>query len=151
MNRVSLELLEAVCLDIKNFFVRKDDVYTGAFTISNGNIAPSLPDNVSYFRVMGSRLNDGVHYVGDNDLTDESFEGVIWVMTPPKAFLSLVAEISAWQTANKSAIDSPYISESFGGYSYSKASAGTGAGTGVVCWQTQFKNRLNPYRRIRLV
>ena len=66
----------------------------------------------------------------------------------PKAVVSLAGEIAAWQEKYKDTVDSPYTSESFGGYSYSKAS-GAGDSTGCGGWQSAFRARLNPYRKLR--
>ena len=106
---------------------------------------------------MGSRLNDGVHKKknGAFQLVDESFHGGIWVMSPPADFLALVAEIEAWQAKYggvSSENMSPFQSESFGGYSYSKSSGGSasGGGSSVPTWQSTYASRLNMYRRARL-
>ena len=47
-----------------------------------------------------------------------------------------------------SAAMSPYMSESFGGYSYSKGASNTASGGSVVTWQDAFKTRLAPWRKI---
>ena len=74
-------------------------------------------------------------------------------MAVPKEFLSLVDEIEAWQTVNGQANSqamSPFQSESFGGYSYTKASgSSSNSGSIVPTWQSQYASRLNKYRRIR--
>ena len=83
------------------------------------------------------------------ELVDEIFEGDIWLMAIPKAFLDLVKEIEEWEKINgkaDSAAMSPFTSESFGGYSYQK---GTGATSdGSSSWQTAFGKRLNIWRKI---
>lgn len=85
-------------------------------------------------------------------LTDEVFSGAVWAMAVPPAVIALSQEIDAWIAANREALDSPYQSESFGGYSYSKSSVGSGTGgTGAYGWQVQFSNRLNPYRRVSVL
>jgi hypothetical protein len=69
-------------------------------------------------------------------------------MAIPKNFLMLAQEIEDWQEQNGKAVASPYQSESFGGYSYSKASGKNGGGS--YSWQDAFATRLNLYRRIRI-
>lgn len=59
---------------------------------------------------------------------DESFTGYIWALAIPKAIFSLADEISAWLEKYGEAAASPYTSESFGGYSYSKSAENTGNG-----------------------
>lgn len=73
-------------------------------------------------------------------------------MAIPPAMLSLSEEIDAWQTKHggvDSTAMSPYNSESFGGYSYSKSSGGSAeSGGGFGGWQSAFANRLNPWRKL---
>lgn len=150
-------MIGEICAEIKNYFTYEDDKHIGDFVISSGQISPVINIPTDYIRIIGSRLNDGVYKVSDlvkNPLTDESFHGAIWVMSPPADFLALVAEIAAWQTANGgagSAAMSPFQSESFGGYSYSKASGSTeNGGSSVPTWQGAYASRLNRYRRVRV-
>jgi hypothetical protein len=49
-----------------------------------------------------------------------------------------------WELANADSINSPYQSESFGGYSYSKESGGEGG----MNWKTHFANELWKWRKI---
>lgn len=147
-------MLTEICANIKNWFVHKGDTHLGKFAIVNGAITPPFDIPTDYIRIEGSHLNDGVHKVSASDLADEpEFCGRISVMSPPKAFLDLAAEIAEWQTkyggADSSAM-SPYSSESFGGYSYAKSSGGVSADGTVsgTTWQGAFANRLNVWRKI---
>lgn len=150
-------MIGEICAEIKNYFVLEGDIHVGDWEISDGQISPSLDFPTEYIRIVGSRLNDGVYKVSElaTKLKNETFHGGIWIMSPPAAFLALVSEIEEWQDVNggvNSTNMSPYTSESFGGYSYSKASGGnidTG-GAAVPTWQTQYANRLKIYRRIRV-
>lgn len=150
-------MLDEICAEIKNYFTYVGDRYIGDFTISGGEISPSFSFPTNYFRIIGSRLNDGIHKVTDNDLIDEDkFHGAVWIMSPPKDFLDLVAEIEAWEEKYggvESANMSPYQSESFGGYSYSKASSGNGAGgvSSVPTWKSIYASQLKRFRRIRVI
>ena len=150
-------MIGEICAEIKNFFTWESDRYIGDFTISDSTISPSFDLPTDYIRIVGSRLNDGVHKKknGAFQLVDESFHGGIWVMSPPADFLALVAEIEAWQAKYggvSSENMSPFQSESFGGYSYSKSSGGSasGGGSSVPTWQSTYASRLNMYRRARL-
>jgi hypothetical protein len=100
---------------------------------------------------VGSVFNDGVYQMTDNlELADEIFDGSIWLMAIPKAFLDLVKDIEDWQKKNgsvDSAAMSPFNSESFGGYSYSKGSGKSGEGTGAS-WQGAYASRLNIWRKL---
>ena len=89
----------------------------------------------------------------EHPLRDESFHGAVWVMSPPADFLALVGEIETWQDKYggvDSTAMSPFTSESFGGYSYSKASGGSteGGASSVPTWQSTFASKLKLYRRI---
>ena len=150
-------MLNEICLDINNFFDKNQPKFKGDFSIASGKITDAdFLDNVKenqYFRIIGSVFNDGVYqYTNKLELVDENFSGSIWLMAIPKAFLTLVGEIEAWQEKNgsvDSAAMSPFYSESFGGYSYSK-SAGSVSDKGTsTTWQTAYRNRLNIYRRIK--
>lgn len=83
-------------------------------------------------------------------LTDEEFEGDIWLMAIPKTFLDLAKEIEEWEAVNGKAGSeamSPFTSESFGGYSYSKGTS-SGNGGNSSSWQGVFGSRLNIWRKI---
>ena len=140
-------MLEDVLRHINNWFFV--GAYDGTYTITDGSIELPFLHSGQYYRIMGSIFNDGLHKAGDTDLTDETFSGVVWVLAIPKAVVDLAAEIASWQEKNKDAVLSPYTSESFGGYSYSKASVGGSNGASAVSWQTMFRSRLNDWRKIK--
>ena len=136
---------------LRNWFVKTK--YFGGFSINNNTVTFSDGSSVSlvegqYFRIIGSLLNDGVYKYGDTDLQDETFEGSVWSMAVPPAVASLITEILEWSEANSEAINSPYQSESFGGYSYTKAGGSSASSTGEISWQSQFAARLSPWRKI---
>lgn len=152
-------MLTEICAEIKNYFAYESDRHIGDFAIVNGQITPSLDFPTDYIRIVGSRLNDGVHKISDfaeHPLQDESFHGAVWIMSPPAHFIALAEEIQSWQDAygkSDSVAMGPYQSESFGGYSYSKSSGGNSNGSGgdsnVPTWQSQYASRLKIYRKIR--
>ena len=139
-------MLEQVLMNIRNWFSVDGGIYSGTFTIKDGGIALPFLANGQYFRICGSVFNDGLHQYPEDDLTDETFNGTIWALAIPKAVIELADEIQKWQEKNGEASVSPYQSESFGGYSYSKATdAETG---GAVTWQSAFKKQLSAWRKI---
>lgn len=151
-------MLTEICAEIKNYFSYECDRHIGDFAIIDGHVTPSFDIPTDYIRIVGSHLNDGVHKISDNDLVDEDkFHGAIWVMSPPKDFLALSDEIKSWQDANgraDSTAMSPFQSESFGGYSYSKGNGSSSSASGVSSvptWQSQYASRLKIYRRIRVL
>ena len=139
-------MLEQVLMNIRNWFTVDGGIHSGTFTIKDGGITlPFLADG-QYFRICGSVFNDGLHRYPATDLVDEEFSGAIWELAIPPAVVDLADEIGAWQKKNGAAAASPYQSESFGGYSYSKATdAETG---GAVTWQSVFKRQLSAWRKI---
>ena len=72
----------------------------GKFMIEGGNIVPSkfLSEN-DYIRIVGSKWNDGLHQYPDVNLTDETFEGAIWVMRVPSAVITLASKIEEYEKA----------------------------------------------------
>ena len=139
-------MLEQVLMNIRNWFTVDGGIHSGTFTIKDGGITlPFLADG-QYFRICGSVFNDGLHQYNVLDLIDETFNGTIWALAIPKAVIELADEIQKWQEKNGEASVSPYQSESFGGYQYSKATdAETG---GAVTWQSAFKKQLSAWRKI---
>lgn len=137
-------MLETVLQNLNNWFLVPDGVHAGEFTVQGGQLTLPALQTGQYFRVVGSVFNDGLHQYPVADLTDETFTGSVWALAVPKAVIELAEEIDAWQTKNGD--PGPFTSESFGGYSYSKATNASGMAVG---WQDVFKSRLNDWRRIR--
>ena len=139
-------MLEQVLMNIRNWFSVDGGIYSGTFTIKDGGITLPFLANGQYFRICGSVFNDGLHQYPEDDLVDETFNGTIWALAIPKAVIELADEIGKWQEKNGEAASSPFSSESFGGYSYSKSTnAETG---GAVTWQSAFKQQLSAWRKI---
>ena len=139
--------LTELCQELRNWFVR--DKSFGTSTIENGMIDLPALQNGQYYRIIGSVFNDGVHVYPSTDLTDEVFRGAIWAMAVPPAVIDLSERINEWNTKYGDAVSSPYSSESFGGYSYTKAgSTGQGSADSVPTWRSTFASELNRWRKI---
>lgn len=139
-----------LCQEIRNWFDRVR--YIGRITIGPDGgvfcdgIAIGLADG-QYYRVIGSTFADGVHIYPDADNKQESFDGAVWAMAVPPTAIKLATEIAEWRAkyeAPDAASMSPFSSESFGGYSYSKNSNTSGG----VGWQSVFAAKLNALRKI---
>lgn len=144
--------LDELCAELKNYFVRDSrDIHSGVFTIQDGGIDLPFLTSGQYFRIMGSFLNDGVYQYPASDLADETFYGAVWAMAVPPSVIALAAEIEAWNEKNAEILASPYQSESFGNYSYSKSSANSGSDNSVMTWQAQFEKRLRKWRRLSVL
>lgn len=149
-------MLTELCKELNNWFCAKK--YFGTFTIENGVLDFSELQEGQYFRIVGSVFNDGVYKYpitipqgGVSELKDETFKGAIWAMAVPKEVIALSTKIKDWVTKYGS-VDtmSPYQSESFGGYSYTKASGGNSAddADNPSTWQGAFKSELDNWRKV---
>ena len=139
-------MLEQVFMHLKNWFLVPGGIHEGTYTIEDGGITLPFLANGQYFRICGSVFNDGLHQYPSGDLKTETFDGAVWALAVPQAVIDLALEIEEWETKNGDASVSPYQSESFGGYSYSKAT--DSASGGAVTWQSAFRSRLNAWRKL---
>ena len=137
-------MLTELLAEIRNYFEVPNGRHFGKFEISGGSIAPlDFLQEGQYFRIVGSVFNDGV-YQYPAKLKDEVFEGAVWAMRLPPAVIALAAEIKAYNDSDAGKA-SPFTAESFGGYSYTKATDVNGAPIG---WQKAFASRLNKWRKL---
>ena len=138
-------MLTELCAELRNYFEVPNGRHFGKFTISGGSIAPlGFLQDGQYFRIIGSVFNDGVYQYPATSLTDEVFEGAVWAMAVPPTLIALSAEIEEYNKSDAGKA-SPYTSESFCGYSYTKATDASGAPIG---WQKAFASRLNKWRKL---
>ena len=145
-------MLYEICEHLHNFFDSRDGEYidrsADTFTISNGLISPLSSSLIAgqYIRIVGSLLNDGIYLLPSNrtiaTLENETFTGAIFGLAIPRDLVTLDSEITAWVAANPA---SGYVSESFGGWSGTKA---TGANGAPLSWKSVYAARLNRWRKI---
>lgn len=141
-------MLEELMRECRNWFVSPNGVHLGTFTVKEGSITLPFLVYGQYFRIVGSVFNDGVYEYGNFYLQDETFEGAIWALSVPPAFIKLSEEIKSWRDQYENAANSPFQSESFAGYSYTKSSANGNSGGSVTGWQGVFASRLNKWRKL---
>lgn len=132
-------MIDEICASLHNYFAV--DIVPGEYTVNDGEITLPFLAAGQFFRVVGSVFCDGVYRCGDKLPADETFDGAIWVLAIPPAFEAVAAEIEEWKQKNAEVINSPYQSESFGGYSYTK-------GSDSASWQGVFAKRLNRWRKL---
>lgn len=134
-------MLYVLMKECRNYFPVKGAAKNGTFTIENGIVSglDLLPGQ--YFMIEGSVANDGLHMDGDA-LTDEVFTGCIVPLAVPKAFVELADRIDDWNANNA---PSAFQSESFAGYSYSRASGKDG---GQATWKDAFRNEIATWRKL---
>lgn len=147
-------MLYEICEHLHNFFDRRDgefiDRTADTFTISDGVISPLSTSLIGgqYIRIVGSLLNDGIWLLPADstfviaDLQDETFTGAVFGLAIPRDLVTLDSEISAYVAANPA---SGYVSESFGGWSGTKATGSSGA---PLSWKSVFAARLNRWRKV---
>jgi len=135
-------MLLTIMKHLRNYFLTnvKEE---RSFTIQSGMISLSFVNSGQYVLIDGSNFNDGVYTYPMTNLTDETFYGSITVLNPPKEFLDLATEIQSYVTKHKGS--EGYASESFGGYSYQKATNSAGLTAG---WSDVYKDRLDVWRKI---
>ena len=146
-------MLNEICEHLHNFFDRRDGDYidrtAGTFVISDGVISPLSSSLIAgqYIRIVGSLLNDGIYLLPDDftiaELQDETFTGAVFGLAIPKDLVTLDAEITAYVAANPA---SAYTSESFGGWSGTKATGSNGA---PLSWKSVYAARLNRWRKLK--
>ena len=145
-------MLNEICEHLHNFFDTRDgefiDRTADTFTISSGLISPLSSSLIAgqYIRIVGSLLNDGIYLLPSNftisTLVNETFTGAIFGLAIPKDLVALDTEITAYVTANPA---TGYVSESFGGWSGTKA---TGANGAPISWKSAYAARLNRWRKV---
>ena len=150
------QMLTEVCNNLKNWFCHEKNI--GKIEISGGvlycnNNTIEIKEN-QYYRVIGSIFSDGIwKYDGEEIPQDETFEGAIWTLAIPAAFLAIIEEMKEWEELNGGAgseMMSPFQSESFGGYSYSKSGGGSANGDSSAAPSafSVYSKRLNIWRKI---
>lgn len=117
------------------------DIVPGEYTVNDGEITlPFLAARTVFSRRRQRLLRRGVS-LRDKLPADETFDGAVWAMAIPPALEAIAVEIEEWKAKNADVLASPYQSESFGGYSYTK-------GSDSASWQGVFAKRLNRWRKL---
>lgn len=140
-------MLEELLRTLNNWFEK--DSLVGTFKVVGGALL--VPEGFlkegQYLRVIGSTFNDGLSCWPVNDMVDEEFAGEVRALAVPPAVVSLSEQIEKWRADNQKALDAPYASESFGGYSYSKEGASSSQ-NGSTGWRAHFRDQLNQWRKL---
>lgn len=147
-------MLEAVLRSLNNWFDRDGSgrffhVESGELSVKGGSLLGAgewLADG-QWYRILGSRHNDGLHRHPAADLLDEEFEGCAYELRIPPAVVELAERVAAWEEANGDASRGVYASESFGGYSYSLKGDGA-ADSGSQGWKRAFADELRGWRKL---
>lgn len=141
--------MEEILRYLNNYFFRFKA--TGKFEIRGNKIIGLKGEYFKgqYLLIEGSLFNDGVIEVLDcsnNEITiekpyNEKFEGVIYSLAVPTQLRELKDKIEEFKLKNK---NSDKVSESFEGYSYTKAAVNGE----IATWKDVFKEELRPFRQM---
>ena len=140
-------MLTQILTYLHNFF--PSEVRRGDFSVEDGTLREDFIGQGQYFRIQGSVYNDGVYQKTAEGpaLHDETFSGTVTAMAVPLEIVELAEDVARWQEKYGPAAASPYLSEKFGDYSYTKGST-FGTVTVATSWQTAFAARLRPWRKL---
>lgn len=136
-------MLETVLNHLHNWFEIQGAARAGTFIIVSGTLSLSHVQEGQYYRIEGSVFNDGLHQHPDAGMVDETFTGRIIPLAVPKAVVELAERIKAYCEKNP---ETDKVSESFGGYSYTRAAGSDGAAAGG--WQAAFRRELNAWKKV---
>lgn len=133
-------MLEELLGALGNYF--ETDRVRGTFEVAGGHLeVPGLQVG-QYVRVVGSTFNDGLWRAPVRGMSDETFTGEVWPLAVPRAVLALAEEVERWVASHP---EPDYVSESFGGYSYSRPTSQSG---GPVRWRDAFAADLRRWRKL---
>lgn len=140
------QTMAELCGELHNWFSPVCNAHAGTYEISDGSLldVDFLQDG-QYFRIVGSVFNDGVYIYPEYGLKDETFDGSIWPMNVPAEVRCLAAEIDESRHNHNGDKTPKFNSESFGGYSYTRATNSDGL---PLTWRDVFRKRLNPWRKL---
>ena len=131
-----------VMREIRNCF--PVSVLDGTWTIDGGRLTPvSALEGYAWVALEGA-VQSGVHAIENGVLVsawDESWQGRVWLLSPPADFLALCRQITDWAAHQP---DPSVHSESFGAYSRTALTAGCKP----LMWQDVFASALRPYRQM---
>lgn len=139
-------MLETILGYLRNDF-HTDSFKEGSFTIEDGNISLPFVVEGQYYKIEGSKLNDGVYLYPADELVDETFTGRITALAIPKALKDKLPEMKSYEEWRSKQIEKggAFASESFNGYSYTMQT--NADGTLLTACQ-YFKEFLKKWRKI---
>lgn len=151
-------MLTEICGYLNNFFVETQ--YVGAIDIIDGDLfcnGKKIPMEAGqYFTLVNDKAKAivGVFLFGTDTPNNRSIaDGAVWIMDIPPLVLEIATDVAAWMEKNgtaESAALSPYNSEAFATYSYSKSSGAdsSGSSASVPIWWKSYGGRLSRWRRL---
>ena len=147
-------MLTEICQYLRNWFDRTSDgtrlpTWTGDIEIANGELV-GFADRLlpgQYFRILDSKLNNGVWQYGVDFLKDETFSGTVQEMAVPEVVVQAAESWKAYREKYGEVLDSPFSSENYFGYSWTKDSKAVNgsSGSGIP---DSIASMLAPWRKI---
>ena len=131
-------MLETLLDVLHNWFVIPGAGRFGEFEVVSSTLNLDFVADGQYYRVEGSVFNDGLHQHPATNMMDETFVGTIVPLAIPRAVIDLAEKIESWKANNP---ETDKVSESFGGYSYSR-------GNGESGWKTAFAAEIHRWKKV---
>ena len=139
-------MLETILMHLNNWFPVNGGARYGEHEIVSGELCADYLKPGQYFSIEGSLFNDGLHRYPCEEvdcLRDEVFVGGVIPLAIPRAVIELAERIERYEKENPA---TDKVSESFGGYSYTRGTDGSGGISGG--WKTVFRRELNAWKRV---
>lgn len=140
--------IKEICDYLRNYFL--DDIYEQTFEVVNNtiNLDKISIQEGQFFLIEGSVFNDGIYQYPCATLQDEVIKyGAIATLRIPSDIIQIARDSIKWEEENAKTLNSPLQSESFGGYSYTKASSQISS-TGQFTWKDAFIDKLRSYKKL---
>lgn len=138
-------MLETVLEYLRNWFEIRGAARHGAYSVVSGSLDLDFVRYGQYYRIDGSVFNDGLHQHPDAGMTDEDFIGTVTPLAIPQAVITLAEDIARYREDNP---ETDKVSESFGGYSYTRAQTAQNGMSTTAGWTAAFNARLNAWRKV---
>ena len=131
-------MLETLLDVLHNWFEIPGAGRFGEYEVVSGTLDLDFVAYGQYYRVEGSVFNDGLHQHPSAGMADETFMGTIVPLAVPRAVIELAERIEKWKADNP---ETDKVSESFGGYSYSRSAGKNG-------WKTAFAAEIHRWKKV---
>lgn len=137
-------MLETLLATLHNWFEIPGAARCGEYEVVSGVLDLDFVAPGQFYRIEGSIFNDGLHQHPAAGMMDETFRGTIVPLAVPGAVVMLAEKIAKWCAENP---ETDKVSESFGGYSYSRSGANSGEGV-YSGWRAAFAGDIRRWKKV---